>query len=189
MNPIVAVFGPGDVSHDTTLYQNAEALGAALARTGYAVLTGGYDGVMEAASKGASEAGGHVIAVTAEVYFARGIVANAFVKREVRVKSATDRLMELIDLSDAAIAIGVSAGTLVEAMTLWEFTNKKFIKPRPIITIGEDWMKIIHAIAESETANDATEIFTCVETPAQAIAKLRTHFGELPTLPSLDVLR
>ena len=64
MTKIVSVFGgsapqPGSVPH-----AEAQALGAALAQAGWTVANGGYSGVMEAASRGAHEAGGHVIGVT-----------------------------------------------------------------------------------------------------------------------------
>ena len=78
MTKIVSVFGgsapkPGSAPS----YAEAQALGAALAQAGWTVATGGYSGVMEAASRGACEAGGHVIGVTCSLIEEwRGLRAN-----------------------------------------------------------------------------------------------------------------
>ena len=54
----ISVFGSSRVNPGDEDYEAAVAVGAALAQAGYAVMTGGYSGIMEAASKGANEAGG-----------------------------------------------------------------------------------------------------------------------------------
>lgn len=78
MKKLIAVFGPGSILETDALYADAERLGAMLAEAGFAVVTGGYDGVMEATSKGARGTGGSAIGITAEVYYARGREANAY---------------------------------------------------------------------------------------------------------------
>ncbi|MFQ5342158.1 MAG: hypothetical protein ACE5F6_11500, partial [Anaerolineae bacterium] len=65
---VVAVFGGGAPPPGSPAYAEAERLGRLLARAGYSVLNGGYSGTMEAVSRGANEAGGHVIAVTSQVF-------------------------------------------------------------------------------------------------------------------------
>lgn len=57
----MTVFGSARFSQDSTHYKNAEKIDAALAKTGFAVMTGGSPGIMEAANKGAFEAGGHSV--------------------------------------------------------------------------------------------------------------------------------
>src|SRR5688500_12085455 len=121
MKKLVSVFGPSECTPQDPLYVEAEALGAELARHNFIVVSGSYEGVMEAAAKGATRAGGKAIGVTAEVYSARGREPNAYISKEVKVKSAVDQLMELIDLGDAYVAIGSNPGTLLEVMTAWDF--------------------------------------------------------------------
>ena len=90
---IVTVFGSSRPREGDAHYAQAYALGAALAEKGLNVCSGGYGGVMEAVSRGAKEAGGRTLAVTAQFFKAR---ANRWVDEEVRVKTWQARLFELI---------------------------------------------------------------------------------------------
>lgn len=102
----VSVFGSSQPKEDSTAYAEAQELGRLLAERGHTVLTGGYIGVMEAVSRGAREAGGHVIGVTCEDIEAwRPTKANAWVMEEIRVKTLIERLHTLIHESDAAFAL------------------------------------------------------------------------------------
>ena len=91
---IITVFGSSrpDVGHAD--YEEARVLGTALARRGFAICTGGYGGVMEAASHGAKEAGGKTYGVTAEFFSRR---ANEWVDVEVRKKTWQERLFALME--------------------------------------------------------------------------------------------
>ena len=81
----ISVFGGSQPREDSTAYAEAQQLGRLLAERGHIVLTGGYIVVMEAVSRGAREAGGHVIGVTSEDIEAwRPIKANAWVIEELR---------------------------------------------------------------------------------------------------------
>ena len=93
----VSVFGGSQPKESDAAYTEAKELGKLLAQRGHTVLTGGYIGTMEAVSRGASEAGGHVIGVTCEDIEAwRPIRANAWVKEEIRKKTLIERLTALI---------------------------------------------------------------------------------------------
>src|SRR5262249_9651187 len=90
---IITVFGSSRTNEGETDCAEARGLGAELARAGFSVCTGGYGGVMEAASRGAKEAGGRTYGVTAEFFKPQ---ANAWVDVEVRMKTWQERLFELI---------------------------------------------------------------------------------------------
>ena len=90
---IITVFGSSRPREGDSHYAMAQSLGAALAAQGFAVCSGGYGGVMEAVSRGAKEAGGRTLAVTAEFFRAR---ANRWVDEEVRVTTWQERLFELV---------------------------------------------------------------------------------------------
>ena len=188
MKKLITVFGPSDVIPDSPLYKEAELLGVLLAQSGFNIVNGGYDGIMEAVSKGARANGAGVIAITAEVYSARGREANAFISREVKVKSAVDRLMELIDLSDACVAIGVSPGTLLEVITVWDYTLKRFIDKRPVILVGEEWDRLGNCFDDEDSMSHHRESFAYVHNARAAIAILEQHFGKQEKLPELDVM-
>ena len=189
MKKLVAVFGPGNVPADDVLYREGEHLGALLATAGFAVVTGGYDGVMCAASKGAREAGGQAVGITAEVYYARGREANEYLTREVRVKSATDRLMELLDLPDAWIAIGNSTGTLAEVAMAWDYITKGFLPQKPILLIGESWKGFVDYVSSQPKFAPWLSLIQYRETPESAVSALLQLFGPQLSLPELEIIK
>jgi uncharacterized protein (TIGR00725 family) len=188
MKKLIAVFGPARCIQGDALFRDAEELGKRLARAGFITITGGYDGVMEAVSKGARSAGGSVVGVTAEVYFARGREANEFITREIRVKSATDRLMELLDLADAYVAIGNSTGTLAEVAMAWDYMSKGFLPQKPILLIGESWKRFMEYIEREDQFLPFSHFIEYPSDPEGAVATLETLFGTSLHLPDLDIL-
>ena len=94
----ISVFGGSQPKEGDAAYTEAQELGKLLAQRGHIVLTGGYIGTMEAVSRGASEAGGHVIGVTCEDIEAwRAVSPNQWVKEERREKTLLGRLQVLIE--------------------------------------------------------------------------------------------
>src|SRR5215472_12098630 len=93
----ITVFGSSRPEDGQADYAEARELGRALATAGFAVCTGGYGGVMEAVSRGASESGGRVLAVTASFFRSR---ANRWVEEETRVDTWQERLFELVRRGD-----------------------------------------------------------------------------------------
>ncbi|HJX81202.1 MAG TPA: LOG family protein, partial [Candidatus Udaeobacter sp.] len=97
----------------------------------------------EAVSRGAREAGGHVIGVTSEDIEAwRPIKANAWVMEELRVKTLMERLHTLIHESDAALALPGGAGTLAEISVMWNLMIVESLHRRPLILIGDGWQSV-----------------------------------------------
>ena len=80
MTRIVSVFGGSAPKPGSPAYEEAQRCGALLAQAGWTVATGGYRGVMEAVSRGAHEAGGHVIGVTCTLIenWREGFCARSF---------------------------------------------------------------------------------------------------------------
>jgi uncharacterized protein (TIGR00725 family) len=146
----ITVFGSSRAREGDGDYEEARALGKALAEHGFAVCSGGYGGVMEAVSRGAKESGGRVYGVTAE-FFARK--ANAWVDVEVRKKSWEERLFELIRLGDGFVACKGGTGTLVELAVVWEMLNKSVIGAKPCVVLGEFWQPILDRVREVEQAH------------------------------------
>ncbi len=124
-------------------------LGSLLAQAGYTVLTGGYMGIMEAVSRGAAEAGGHVIGVTCdEIENYRPGTHNAWVKEEKRYPRLSDRVHALIDGGNAALALPGGSGTLTEISMMWNHLLTHAISPRPLILIGPGWQATFKAYFE-----------------------------------------
>ncbi len=143
---LVSVFGGAETNPGELVYQEAYLLGTLLGKAGYVVLTGGYIGVMEAASKGASEAGGHVIGVTCdEIEAWRPVTPNPFIKEEVRFPTLRERLFALIDRCNAAVVFPGGIGTLGELAVMWSQLQIGAITPRPLIVIGREWNHLLNA--------------------------------------------
>jgi uncharacterized protein (TIGR00730 family) len=136
----VTVFGGAQPKEGSAAYEEARELGKLLAGHGHAVLTGGYMGTMEAISRGASEAGGHVIGVTCQdIEDWRGTKANAWVKQEIKKKNLIERIQALIEGCEAAIALPGGAGTLTEISLTWNLMIIESLPRRPLILVGKGW--------------------------------------------------
>jgi uncharacterized protein (TIGR00730 family) len=136
----VSVFGGSEPKEGDAAYVEAMEIGRLLAERGHTVLTGGYIGTMEAVSRGAHEAGGHVIGVTCvEIERWRPIGANRWVIEELRKETLIERLHALIHESDAALALPGGIGTLAEISIMWNLMAVESLHRRPLILIGRGW--------------------------------------------------
>jgi len=144
---IVTVFGSSRPVEGDADYAQARELGRCLAERDFAVCSGGYGGVMEAASRGAKEAGGKTYGVTAE-FFGRKV--NAWVDVEVKRKSWEERLFELIRLADGFVACKGGTGTLVELAVVWEMLNKSVMARKPFAVLGDFWQPILERVRKVE---------------------------------------
>jgi len=136
----ISVFGGSQPKEGDSAYTEAQELGKLLAQRGHTVLTGGYIGTMEAVSRGANEAGGHVVGVTCEdIETWRAVRPNQWVKEERREKTLIGRLQVLIEGCDAALALPGGAGTLTEVALMWNLMIVESLPRRPLILIGSGW--------------------------------------------------
>lgn len=136
----VTVFGGAQPKEGTPAYEEARELGSLLAQRGHTVLNGGYYGTMEAVSRGAHEAGGHVIGVTCiDIEEWRKSKPNPWIKEERRKKTLMDRLTALVEGCDAAIALPGGPGTLTEIALMWNLMIIESLPQKPLILIGQRW--------------------------------------------------
>ena len=172
----VTVFGSAMPKPEETAYQTALTLGQILAKEGHTVITGGYGGTMEAASRGAAEAGGYVIGVTcAEIARWRKLSANAWVKEEWCRQTLHERLSTLIDSCQAALALPGGVGTLLEVCMMWNLLVIKAISPRPLILIGPGWKTTLQSFLEEQgqyVLEEDRQWLSFVDTAEEAAAKL-----------------
>jgi len=149
---IITVFGSSRPKAGHADYSAAFELGRALVGAGFGVCTGGYGGVMEAVSRGASESGGRVLAVTSSFFHLR---ANRWVQEETCADTWQDRLFELVRLGDGYVACKGGTGTLVELAVVWEMLNKKAMEPRPFVTLGDFWQPVLDRVREVERGHES----------------------------------
>jgi len=142
----ITIFGGASPKPGSAAYQQAYDFGRSLAQNGHTVINGGYVGTMEAVSRGANEAGGHVIGVTCtEIEHFRPVKANQWVKEEISFTSLKDRIEELIRLCDAAFALPGGIGTLAEISLMWNQLLIGAQPEKPLILIGTGWKQTMEA--------------------------------------------
>ena len=179
---VVTVFGNSRPRESDPAYAEARTLGAALASRGFVVCSGGYGGTMEAVSRGAHEAGGRVLAVTADFFGKR---ANRWVDEEIRVADWQERLFELIRRGDGYVAVAGGTGTLVELSVVWEMINKRVMPPRPLVALGEFWRPIVERVREVEAEPNSPwgeaggPLIEIADSPEAAAALLAAKFRAL----------
>jgi len=149
--PIVTVFGSNAVETNDAGYQEALELGQRLGRAGYTVATGGYRGTMEATSRGAKEAGAHVIGVTTSRFDERG-GANRYVDEEIKFPALFQRLHYLVTFSDALVALRGGVGTLSEVALTWSLLQVGELPRKPFVLVGPHWRAILETFFRESTA-------------------------------------
>ena len=171
--PVVAVFGSSAGRPGEPGYEEARECGRLLAEAGFTVATGGYAGSMEACSRGAAEAAGRVIGVTAPAAFPGRSGANAWVGEEWPAPTITERIHHILAISAACITLDGSIGTLTELLVAW---NVAYIDrlggrpPRPVLAVGPSWAALVPALAEA-VQTDAS-LVTLVPDAVGAVAEV-----------------
>jgi predicted Rossmann-fold nucleotide-binding protein len=128
---------------------------------------------MVAVSAGAHEAGGSVTGVTAPDVFPHRELPNRFVQEHIRAASLTERIHELVDISDACVALPGSIGTFTELMVAW---NLAFVArfsdspPHPVIAVGPLWADLVAHLGDRLGTD--TSLVTCVDTVAEAVEEI-----------------
>ena len=178
---VITVFGSAWPRFGDAHYGEARLLGTELAARGFVVCTGGYRGVMEAVSRGAKEAGGRTLGVTAEFFRSR---ANQWVDEEIQVKNWRDRLFELVERGHGYIVCRGGTGTLAELAVVWEMLNKGVMCPRPLVAMGDFWDPVVQRVAEVEEEHrDSSRkyrgaIVRFAMSPSEAAEYLADHLQE-----------
>jgi uncharacterized protein (TIGR00730 family) len=176
---IISVFGSAAPRPNTADYEAARTVGRLLAQAGFAVQTGGYSGVMAAASQGAAEAGGHVIGVTsAQVERYRPILANEWVVEEIKYATLRERQFHLVNRCEGAIVMTGGIGTLAEMAMMWSLVQVGELSPRPMVLVGELWQRTLAAFNDEAYIRPAhRELLTLVRTPEEAVNYMVEYFS------------
>lgn len=143
---IVTIFGGSKCGHDTEEYNEARALGTLLAESGFTICTGGYLGIMEAASRGAREAGGRVFGIVMNQFRAE---PNRYLTDKVATDHFYDRLQNLITRSVGFVAFKGGMGTVTEVSLVWNKLQTGVLDRRPIVLIGDCWKAVVDAWQEN----------------------------------------
>jgi uncharacterized protein (TIGR00730 family) len=176
---IVTIFGSSRPNDNDEEYRLAYEVGKNLAHSGFTVCNGGYSGIMEASARGAKEAGGKTIGVTFNNNFKKN--ANCWIDEEIFQPTLIDRMMKLVKLGDAYVVLKGGTGTLLEFAAVWEFINKKMLKEKPIVVIGNFWNSVIDTMRNEllrEGMGDCTKYLLKTPSPEQCVKFLKEHFRD-----------
>jgi len=172
-NRVVSIFGGSRPRPGDPVYAQAEQVGRLLAHAGFTIMTGGYGGTMLAASKGAAEAGGHVIGVTAgQLERNMGQKANPYVAEIVHYDMLRERLYYLVEQSDASVALPGGIGTLSEVALTWSLLQVGEIAPKPFVLFGDRWQDTLLAYyGQGEFISPANmALWRVARTPEEVVA-------------------
>lgn len=170
----VTVFGSARIGPESQEYREAHRLGELLAGRGDTVLSGGYGGLMEAVSRGARGAGGHVVGVTVAPWVGR-LAPNRYLSEEISSRTLFTRLEALVE-SEALIALPGGAGTLGEVALAWNLRQMDLMAAKPVILVGWSWQRLVAAFRDTLIIDEHDlELLTSVDTVEEAVAAL-DHF-------------
>jgi uncharacterized protein (TIGR00730 family) len=177
--PCVTVFGSARFGEETTHYRQARRLGGLLARAGFTVMTGGGPGVMEAANRGAREAGGRSIGCNIRLPAEQA--PNPYLDVMVRFDDFFVRKIMLIKYSYGFVAMPGGFGTMDEIFETLTLMQTDIIADFPLVLVGADyWRPLIDLLDRSMRAAgaiDAADLARILITddPEAAVAHVRTY--------------
>ncbi len=138
----VTIFGSARFTADNPYYEKAVSLSGLLAKNGYAVITGGGPGIMEAGNKGAYEAQGRSVGLNIDLPFEQH--ANPYLTDDLKFKYFFTRKVMLVKYSTAFVVFPGGFGTLDELFEALTLIQTRKIKPFPVYLIGVDfWQGLI----------------------------------------------
>ncbi len=145
MKKTITVFGSSLPREGDEEFEAAYNLGCFLAKKGFNVCTGGFQGIMDAVSKGAAENGAEVMGITVDLW---GAKPSEFLTKEIKCQTLFERIAKLVEIADAYVVLQGGTGTLLELAVIWEFMNKKMLRVKPIISHSTMWKEIAKIIDE-----------------------------------------
>ena len=177
LSPAVSVFGSTRIGPDDPAYGTAEQIGGLLAQHGYAVITGGGPGVMEAANKGAYEAGGVSVGLNIELPYQQ--VPNRYLTKLVNFQHFFVRKVMFVKHSVAFVILPGGYGTLDELFESVMLIQTQKIKPFPVILVGNeywrgllDWLRN-PVMEEGKIAPDDLSMLKTARSPEEVIQLIK----------------
>jgi uncharacterized protein (TIGR00730 family) len=174
LGPAISVFGSARTPRDHPEYAMAEQLGAALVNAGFAVITGGGPGAMEAANKGAGEAGGVSVGLGIELPFESGL--NEYVDIGLNFRYFFVRKMMYVKYAQGFVVLPGGLGTLDELFEALTLVQTQKVTRFPIVLFGSeywgglvDWLKNT-LIAQGKASEKDLLLFHVTDDVEEAVA-------------------
>jgi uncharacterized protein (TIGR00730 family) len=175
--PAVSFFGSARTKPEDAYYKLTVAIASELSRQGYAIITGGGPGIMEAANKGATDSGGYSVGLNINLPFEQA--PNIFANLPLSFKYFFVRKVMFIKYAMAFICMPGGFGTLDEAFEAITLIQTKRIKPFPIILVGRDfwsglmdWMQE-KILASGNVDNEDMQIINLMDDPEEIVSYIK----------------
>jgi uncharacterized protein (TIGR00730 family) len=174
LGPATCVFGSARTKPDNPLYAAAEQLGGRLAQAGQAVITGGGPGIMEAANKGAAEAGGVSVGLGIELPFETGL--NPYVNLGINFRYFFARKTMFVKYAQGFVVLPGGFGTLDELFEALTLVQTRKVTSFPVVLFGSAyWSGLVGWLRESALVQGAIsvpdlEMFTVTDDVDEAVA-------------------
>ncbi len=143
MRKTITIFGSSRPVEKDNQYKIAFELGSKLAKKGFNVCTGGYHGIMDAVSKGASKNGAEAVGITVDLW---NSTPSKYLTKRIECKSLFERISKLVELGDAYVVLQGGTGTLLELAVIWEFINKSISKKKPVACHSKMWEDVVNIV-------------------------------------------
>jgi len=177
IHPSVSIFGSSRVTSDDEVYQRAEHVAQLLAENGFGVITGGGPGVMEAANKGASLAGGKSIGLNVQLPHEQE--PNPYTNLALNFRYFFVRKVMFVKYAVAYIIFPGGFGTMDELFESMTLIQTRKIKPFPVILVGSeywkgllDWVKGV-VLKEGKISASDLDIFQLIDDPEEIVRTIR----------------
>lgn len=179
LGPAVSIFGSARTTCESPLYKDAERIAELLAKAGFAVISGGGPGVMEAANKGCQVAGGKSVGLNIRLPFEQA--PNPFQTIPLDFEYFFVRKVMFVKYAMAYVVMPGGLGTLDEFFEAAVLVQTKRIRAFPIVLYDSgfwgglmDWIKT--RLLERGFIDGADlELFTLVDTPEEAASFIKRH--------------
>ncbi|HJT80628.1 MAG TPA: TIGR00730 family Rossman fold protein [Chthoniobacterales bacterium] len=178
VGPCVTVFGSARVASTDGHYELARRIGAAIARLGFTVMTGGGPGIMEAANRGAREVGGRSVGCGIELPQEQKL--NEFLDRAVVLNYFFVRKALLIKYSYAFVVLPGGSGTLDEFFEALTLVQTKKIRNFPVVIMGTDyWRELLGFITKMADTGmigrDDLDLIFATDSVEEAVAHIKRN--------------
>jgi len=175
--PAVSVFGSTRIKPGDEIYKKAEQIGKLLAENGFAVITGGGPGVMEAANKGAFSAGGKSIGLNIELPLEQR--PNPYTNITLNFRYFFVRKVMFVKYAVAYIILPGGFGTMDELLESITLIQTQKIRPFPVILVGSnywrgflDWIKEV-VLKEGKITSADLDILQLIDEPAEIVKTIK----------------
>jgi len=180
--PAVTIYGSARLHPDNELYSQTEKIASLLGKAGFSVMTGGGPGVMEAANKGAHEAG--VKSVGLNIKLPQEQACNVYANRPITFHHFFVRKVMLVKYATAFVIIPGGLGTLDELTEVLTLIQTEKIKPFPVILYSGtywsgflDWLRNV-VLAQGNISEEDFDLLRVFDTPEEVVSAVQKWYDK-----------